>query len=236
MRDSHTVASTYEGDGSAEDMVAWALSEFGNDVVLACSFQYAVLVHMALSIRGDARIVAVDTGRLPEETYECAAAVERRYKTRIEWYFPETNRLEQLVRNEGSFSFRDGLDQRKRCCLARKVEPMNRALVGAKAWISGLRRDQSTERGNVPKISVDHAHGDILKICPLADWTERQVRDYTKKHFLPYNRLMENGYRSIGCACCTRAVEPGEDPRAGRWWWENPDNKECGLHVPNWSI
>ena len=226
----------YSGNGEADDILRWAMERYYPDLVLACSFQHPVLIHLAVRIRPDLRVVAIDTGRLPEETYQCAAEIERRFKIRIEWYLPDTAQLEKLLREGGPFSFRAGLEARKKCCAVRKTEPMERALKGVKAWITGVRRDQGVTRENIPKISIDHVHGGITKICPLADWTEQQVRDYIKKYRLPYNRLMESGYRSIGCACCTRPVGPGEDPRAGRWWWENPENKECGLHVPNWTI
>lgn len=226
----------YTGNGKAEDILEWALNRFQPDIVLACSFQHPVLIHMALNIRKDIKIVAVDTGRLPEETYECATQIERMFEIKIHWYLPDFRKLEGFIQQKGLFSFKDSLEARKNCCAIRKIEPMNRALKGVKAWITGVRRDQGVTRKNIQKISIDQAHDGIIKISPLADWSEHQVRDYIKKYRLPYNRLMESGYRSIGCACCTRPVEPGEDPRAGRWWWENPENKECGLHVPNWSI
>ena len=226
----------YHGNGKAEDLLRWALEKYGPDIVIACSFQHPVLINMALKIQQDARIVAVDTGRMPEETYQCATQIERMFKIRIQWYLPDFQKLQNLIHEKGQFSFKDSLEERKECCATRKIEPMNRALQGVKAWVTGVRRDQGVTRQNVRKISIDQAHNGIIKICPLADWTEQQIRDYIKEHRLPYNRLLESGYRSIGCACCTRPVELGEDPRAGRWWWENPENKECGLHIPNWSI
>jgi thioredoxin-dependent adenylylsulfate APS reductase len=226
----------YEGSGEPEDVLRWALAEFDSGIALATSFEHTVLVHMATRIRPDVRVFSIDTGRLPEETFRCATEAERRFGIRVEWYFPDTARLEQLVRANGVHSFRDNLQARRLCCHTRKVEPLNRALQGLRAWITGLRRDEGTTRQDLRPVAIDALHGGIVKINPLARWTDRQVRDYTCEHRLPYNRLWERGYASIGCACCTRAVDPGEDPRAGRWWWEAAEHKECGLHVNNWQI
>jgi len=176
-------------------------------------------------------VFTLDTGRLPEETYRCAAEAERQLGVQVEWYFPDTARVEKLVRDGGVYSFRNSLEARRECCQVRKVEPLGRALRGLKAWVTGLRRDESTTRRDLELVEVDEAHGGIVKINPLAAWTERQVREYTERHRLPYNSLYDRGYRSIGCECCTRAVKAGDDPRAGRWWWEDPEHKECGLHL-----
>jgi phosphoadenosine phosphosulfate reductase len=186
---------------------------------------------MMTRIRPDIRVFSLDTGRLPEETFQCAAEAERRFKIRVEWHFPDRLGVEHLVRENGVYSFRESLEARRLCCRVRKVEPLDRALKGLRAWITGLRRDEAATRSDLQLIERDEAHGGIIKINPLAYWTDRQVRDYTREHKLPYNSLFDRGYTSIGCACCTRAVEPGEDPRAGRWWWENPEHKECGLHT-----
>ena len=226
----------YHGTGEAEDVIRWALETFHPDVALASSLQDTVLIHMMSQIQPDARVFVLDTGRLPEETYECAAEVERRFGVHIEWYFPKREAVEGLLNEHGPFSFRGSLEARRACCAVRKVEPLTRALSGLRAWITGLRRDGNVTRRNTQKIVVDEVHGGILKIAPLADWTAAQVREYAREHQLPYNGLMDRGFPSIGCACCTRAVEPGEDARAGRWWWEHPEHKECGLHAPNWSI
>ncbi len=226
----------YFGNGDAEDVMRWALDRFDPKIALACSFQHPLLVHMALQIRPDVRVVAVDTGRLPEETYQCAEDIERRFKIRIEWFFPETAKLEELLKNTGQYGFKKSVENRKQCCFVRKIDPMNRALAGMDAWMTGHRRDQSSAREGVEKIFEDPARPGVIKICPIADWSEQRVRDYLKAHRLPYNSLMEKGFRSIGCECCTRALRDGENSRDGRWWWENPDNKECGLHVPNWQI
>jgi phosphoadenosine phosphosulfate reductase len=167
---------------------------------------------------------------LPEESFACAEAIRRQLGVRIEWFFPRHEAVEELEGEKGVFSFRDSLDNRKQCCFIRKVEPLTRALAGLDAWITGMRRDESVTRSGLAKIERDEAHGGIVKINPLADWTADDVRAYLRAHRLPYNELLDRGYPSIGCACCTRPVAPGEDVRAGRWWWEQAEHKECGLH------
>ena len=226
----------YSGSGEPEDVLQWALAQFHPAIALAASLENTVLIHMLTRIRPDVRVFSIDTGRLPEETFACAQAAERRYQIHIEWYFPDRSSVEQMVREKGVYAFRESLEERRQCCYIRKVEPLNRALSGLRAWITGLRRDEAESRREVQVVSRDEAHGGIIKINPLAHWTDRQVRDYTLQHRLPYNELLERNYTSIGCACCTRAVAPGEDARAGRWWWESPEHKECGLHLPNWQI
>ncbi len=227
---------SYAGDGTAEDVLRWALGAFHPRIAIACSFQHTVLIDLAMKIRPDVRVFSIDTGRLPEETYQCARDIERHFGIRIEWFHPKHDAVEDLMHQNGPFSFRESVASRRQCCAIRKVEPLNRALAELDAWITGVRREQTDTRANAGKIEIDEAHGGIVKINPLADWSYDQIRTYVKEHRLPYNTLFEKGYSSIGCACCTRAVEPGEDPRAGRWWWENPEQKECGLHIRNWSI
>lgn len=226
-------STKYPGDSGAEDILKWAMDEFHPDISLACSFspEDVVVAHMLAQIRKDARIFAIDTGRLNEETYQCADALKEKLGINIEWYFPKHEAVEKLEREKGLFSFRTSLEARHECCGIRKVEPLSRALSGLRAWITGLRREQSVTRDKLGKIESDPGHGGILKINPIADWTDDEVWDYIKKHDLPYNKLYDQGYTSIGCAPCTRAIEAGEHPRAGRWWWENPEHKECGLHV-----
>jgi phosphoadenosine phosphosulfate reductase len=226
----------YKGTGEPEDVLRWALAEFHPDIALAASFENTVLIDMMRRIRPDIRVFSIDTGRLPEETFQCAADAERRFGIRVEWFVPERADVEGLVNEKGVYSFRESLETRRHCCHIRKVEPLERGLRGLRAWITGLRRDEAETRRELPLVERDAAHGGIAKINPLAHWTNQQVLDYTRQHKLPYNRLFERGYTSIGCACCTRPIEPGEDPRAGRWWWEAPEHKECGLHVNNWQI
>jgi phosphoadenosine phosphosulfate reductase len=232
----HAEKPEYKGNGEPEDVLRWALTEFHPNIAFAASFENTVLIDMMTRIRPDIRVFSLDTGRLPEETFQCAAEAERRFKIRVNWYLPDHAAVENLVRENGLFSFRESLEARRHCCHLRKVEPLGRALKGLRAWITGLRRDEAESRRDLQQVAIDGAHGGIVKISPLAHWTDQQVRNYTRDHDLPYNRLFERGYTSIGCACCTRPIEPGEDPRAGRWWWERPEHKECGLHLNNVPI
>lgn len=221
---------------ASKDLLRWALDTFHPRMAIATSLQDSVLVHMAAAIRPDVRIFSIDTGRLPEEAYACAEEIRRQFGVRIEWYFPRHEAVEKLETEKGLYCFKNSLEERKECCSIRKVEPLNRALSGLDAWITGLRRDESVTRSSLAKVAKDAAHGGILKISPLADWTAEDVRIYLQTHRIPYNRLLDRAYPSIGCSCCTRPIEPGEDPRAGRWWWEQPEHKECGLHARNWNI
>jgi phosphoadenosine phosphosulfate reductase len=218
---------------TAEDLLAWAFDSFHPRLALACSFQSeeSVLIDMMHRLRGsDFRLFTLDTGRLNQETYACMDAVRERYGIQIEVFFPDAARVERMVREYGLNLFYKSIEFRKLCCGVRKVEPLNRALDGLKAWVTGLRREQAPTRTRIDKVEIDKAHSSIIKLNPLADWTQEQVWEYVQVHNLPYNRLHDQGYTSIGCAPCTRAVKAGEDVRAGRWWWENPDSKECGLH------
>jgi phosphoadenosine phosphosulfate reductase len=201
-------------------------------VSLACSFSMedvAIIdiAHQAGLVLG---IFALDTGRLNEETYEVADALVVRYHLKIDWYFPRHEAVEKLEREKGLFSFRESLENRHECCHIRKVEPLSRALEGLAGWVTGMRRQQSVTRSDLKAIEHDELNGSRLKINPLLDWTEKQVLAYTDEHNLPRNRLYSQGYRSIGCAACTRAIGPWDPVREGRWWWENPEHKECGLH------
>ncbi|HWO43699.1 MAG TPA: phosphoadenylyl-sulfate reductase [Candidatus Eisenbacteria bacterium] len=218
---------------AAEDLVRWALERFSPNIALACSFQAeeSVLIDLMHRVRGsDFRIFTLDTGRLNQETYDCMDAIRQRYGVVIEVYFPDALEVQEMVRAHGLNLFYKSIELRKLCCGIRKVEPLNRALAGLNAWITGLRREQAVTRSAVRKIELDRDHGNILKINPLADWSHDQVWRYIRERDVPYNALHDRGYPSIGCAPCTRPVTPGEDARAGRWWWENPETKECGLH------
>jgi len=216
------------------DMVTWALERFGPRIALACSFQAeeSVLIDLMHRVRGaDFRVFTLDTGRLNQETYDCMDAIRERYGIQIEVFFPDSNGVEKMVRENGLNLFYNSVELRKLCCGVRKVEPLNRALKGLDAWMTGLRREQAVTRADVRRIELDEDHGNIIKINPLVDWSYDDVWDYIRRKSVPYNRLHKQGYPSIGCAPCTRAVKPGEDLRAGRWWWENPNAKECGLHL-----
>jgi phosphoadenosine phosphosulfate reductase len=215
-----------------QEVLRWALDRFQSSVTLACSFgvEDVALIDMMAKLSKSPRIFCLDTGRLHQETYEVMARVRSQYGLVIEVYFPNHEAVEKMVRSKGINLFYESVDNRHECCGVRKVEPLGRALSGMKAWITGLRRSQAVTRGLNSKVEIDRAHGGIVKINPLIDWTEEQVWDYVKKNRVPYNKLHDQGYPSIGCAPCTRPIKPGEDIRAGRWWWENPESKECGLH------
>ncbi len=189
-----------------------------------------VLTDLIVEAKLPIEIFSLDTGRLPLETYDLIAAVDKHYGLKLKIYFPQAEEVEAFVRNHGINGFYDSVTLRKACCHARKVEPLKRALAGKRAWITGLRAQQAATRTGLPLREYDEGNG-LEKFNPLADWTEKEVWAYIKQNGVPYNALHEKFYPSIGCAPCTRAISPGEDIRAGRWWWENPESKECGLHV-----
>ncbi len=215
-----------------EAVLKWALETYQGQVSLACSFgaEDVVLVDMLCKLHPSPRIFCLDTGRLHSETYEVMDAVRDHYGISIEAYFPQTDAVEKMIRTKGVNLFYQSIENRKECCGVRKVEPLNRALSGLKAWITGLRSAQAVTRSDTPMVEHDAAHRGIAKLNPLIHWSESQVWDYIKAHKVPYNKLHDEGFPSIGCAPCTRAIKPGEDVRAGRWWWESPEHKECGLH------
>ena len=218
---------------TAEEVLKFALEKFGNKAGLASSFgaEDVVLIDLISKIDKNALIFTLDTKRLHKETYEVAERIKKRYGVKIKAYFPDKKKVEELERTKGLFSFRESIENRKECCNIRKVEPLKRALAGLDAWITGLRKDQVVTRANIHKIEIDEAHNKIIKFNPLADWTEKQVWSYIKKNDVPYNKLHDKNFPSIGCEPCTRAIKPGEDFRAGRWWWEKPEKRECGLHI-----
>ena len=172
----------------------------------------------------------MDTGRLFPETYDLIAATEEKYDLKIHITFPDSAQVEQMIAEEGINLFKNSIESRKRCCGVRKMHPLRRMLGASSGWICGLRRDQSPTRTEMHAIEWD-AGNNIPKFNPLIDWSIEEVLHYLKEHEVPYNPLHDQGFVSIGCACCTRAIQPGEDIRAGRWWWESPEQKECGLHV-----
>jgi phosphoadenosine phosphosulfate reductase len=175
-------------------------------------------------------IFSLDTGRLPLETYDLMAKVQEHYGLKLKFYYPKHDAVEAFTRENGINGFYDSVALRKACCHARKVEPLGRALAGKQAWITGLRAEQSTTRTDLPKQQFDEGNG-LIKLNPLSAWSEKEVWAYIRLNKVPYNALHDKFYPSIGCAPCTRPVSIGEDVRAGRWWWENPETKECGLHV-----
>lgn len=204
---------------------------YGDALILASSLgaEDQVLTHMLLRSNPDARIFVLDTGRLHQETYDVMTMTMARYGMTYEVYTPDTEDLEKLLRAKGPNSFYESVANRKECCHIRKVAPLKRALSDVDVWITGQRREQSVTREHLEEIEWDNVHN-CLKLNPLAEWTEADVWKYIADHDIPVNYLHKKGYPSIGCAPCTRAIKPGEDQRAGRWWWENPDSKECGLH------
>ena len=225
-----------ELDGaSPQAILRRAFELFGDGLVIASSFSVedTALIDMAVALEPKVKVFTLDTGRLPEETYQVIDRVRARYRIEVVSYFPDTSAVERLVTLKGPSSFYDSVDDRKECCRVRKVEPLRRALAGRRAWATGLRREQSVTRKELAPFELDDANGGLVKVSPLAAWSEREVWAYVKERNVPYNKLHDQGYPSIGCAPCTRAVSLGEDFRSGRWWWESEAARECGLHVKN---
>jgi phosphoadenosine phosphosulfate reductase len=223
---------------SASHLLVWALGRFTRaDIAFATSFgaEDQVITDMLMQIDSSARIFTLDTGMLPPETLDVLRRTEDRYGIAIQVVRPDPAALEKMLREHGQELYYQSIEKRKLCCHVRKVEPLAKTLAGLKAWVCGLRREQSVTRRSIRKIEWDEAFG-LYKVNPLADWTGQQVWDYIRINGVPYNALHDRGYPSIGCAPCTRAVAPGEDIRAGRWWWEDPQHKECGLHVRDGRI
>lgn len=220
----------YQGINTA-DILADASSEFGTKLAFATSLglEDQVITHMIASLKLPIRIFTLDTGRLFPETYDLIDRTSAKYGISIEVCFPDYRQVEKMVAEKGINLFYESIENRKLCCGIRKSEPLARALNGCSAWITGLRRQQSVTRHNMQTAEWDELHG-LIKINPLIDWSEAEVKAYVAEHKIPYNTLHDKGFPSIGCQPCTRAVAPGEDIRAGRWWWEQPDQKECGLH------
>ncbi len=194
-----------------------------------------VLTDLIAKHQPDIRMFSLDTGRLPKETYDLIQEVEQRYSQPLHVYFPDSKLVEEYVTQHGINGFYDSVENRKGCCFVRKVEPLRRALKGKGAWITGMRRDQAVTRGTLEVSSFDEGNG-LQKFNPLLDWSNNDVWAYIRQYEVPYNKLHDQFYPSLGCAPCTRSITPGEDIRAGRWWWENPESKECGLHVKSTSL
>jgi phosphoadenosine phosphosulfate reductase len=217
---------------SAQEVLKLSLDTFGRKAALSSSFgaEDMVLIDLLMRLDRTARIFTLDTGRLPQETYNVIDATRSKYGAAIEVLFPQAEAVEAMVAEHGMNLFYQSVENRKLCCGVRKMEPLRRALSGLDAWITGLRREQSVTRTAVHKVEWDEGNG-LVKVNPLVDWTHDDVWKYIREHNVPYNALHDRGYPSIGCGPCTRAVQPGEHERAGRWWWEHPETKECGLHV-----
>ena len=231
-RESVTTLALRADPMPAADVLRLAVDTFGQRTALSSSFgaEDMVLIDMLVKIDPKARIFTLDTGRLPQETYNVIDATRQKYGVNIEVMFPDADSVQSMVAEHGMNLFYHSVDNRKLCCGIRKMEPLRRALSGLDAWITGLRREQSVTRTAVHKVEWDEGNS-LVKVNPLVDWSHDDVWKYIREHNVPYNALHDRGYPSIGCAPCTRAIQPGEHERAGRWWWEHPESKECGLHV-----
>jgi len=210
-----------------------AADEYQGKVVFACSFgaEDVVLLHLISQYAPSIRVISLDTGRLPQETYDVMHKWRKEKGVTIDLYFPDADDVENMVKQNGVNLFYDSVEKRKLCCHVRKIKPLKRALKGAQAWVTGLRQEQADSRVNMQAVEDDKAFG-IKKFNPLIMWTQQDVWDYIKNNDVPYNALHDQFYPSIGCAPCSRAISVGEDLRAGRWWWEQEDAvAECGLHA-----
>ena len=218
---------------TAEEALQWASDNLHPKIAKASSFgaEDSVIMDIMLKINPKFRFFTLDTGRLPQETYDIMDVVRKKYNISIEVLFPDAQEVEDMVREKGVNLFYESVDNRKLCCEIRKVHPINKILNTLDGWITGLRRDQTKNREDLTIFQLDLGHGGILKINPIVDWTSDEIQEYIKKNNLPQNSLLKKGYPSVGCEPCTRAIKPGEDLRAGRWWWEQDENKECGIHI-----
>ena len=219
---------------TATDILTWSVDNFHPRLSLSCSFgnpEGLVLLDMLHSIEPSSRVYVLDTGRLPQATYDLIDRVRDKYQKKVEIILPSNRSVQEMVQTHGPNLFYESLEKRQLCCRVRKVAPNKKYLRGLDAYITGLRRSQNVTRRETPKVEVDGEKGGILKINPLADWTSDDVWAYARVHKVPTNRLHGESYPSVGCDPCTREVLEGEDPRSGRWWWENPETRECGLHV-----
>jgi phosphoadenosine phosphosulfate reductase len=224
-------AATQLRGKTPQEVLTWALGNY-EKISLASSFgaEDVTLIDMIAKIKPDAHVFTLDTGRLNAETYDVIAKVQQKYpQLNLRIMFPQAEAVEPMVSAKGINLFYDSVENRKQCCYIRKVEPLGRATKGLDAWITGLRRDQTANRSTMEAVELD-SDRNIAKINPLIDWTNEDVWQYIHQNEVPYNALHDQNFPSIGCAPCTRAVEAGEDLRAGRWWWEM-SNQECGLHV-----
>ncbi len=214
-----------------QEVLAFFLAEYKGKIALSSSLglEDQLLTDLVVKIDKETRIFTLDTGRLFPETYSLIDKTNMKYNIQLEVFFPKSEAVEAMVKAEGVNLFYAGIDQRKQCCNVRKMEPLKRAFNGLEVWICGLRREQSITRKEMQLVEWDE-NNQLIKLNPLINFSEQEVWDYIKANNVPYNKLHDKGFPSIGCQPCTRAIEAGEDVRAGRWWWENPEHKECGLH------
>lgn len=219
-------------DAGPEEILEYFLKKFEGKIALASSLSIEdqVITDMIVNINDKAKIFTLDTGRLPYETYNLIDATNEFFNFKMDVIFPDNNIIENMVKEKGMDLFYNSVEDRKLCCFNRKVKPLKRILKGLDAWICGLRKEQSVTRQDLNVVEFDESNF-MLKINPLLNWSENQVWNYIKEKGIPYNKLYNENYKSIGCAPCSRSVKAGEDIRSGRWWWENPETKECGLHL-----
>lgn len=232
MKNDFELLNAWFEETSIETVLTHFLQTYKGRIALASSYgaEDQVLTDIMVKIDPIAKIFSLDTGRLSEETYALMDQTNRKYGINVEVFCPDRTALEELYKSQGINGFRESIENRKACCQVRKLEPLRRALSGLEVWITGLRRSQSPTRETMQLVEWDAANG-LIKLNPLIEWSEQMVWDYIHENKVPYNVLHDQGYPSIGCAPCTRAIREGEDLRAGRWWWENPEHKECGLHL-----
>ncbi len=214
-----------------EEILSYFAAEFKGEIALSnsLSLEDQVLTDMICKIDPEMRIFTLDTGRVFPEAYDVIERTNKKYSKTIEVFFPNYENVEKMVAENSVNLFYESVEKRKLCCKIRKIEPLRRAFKGLKVWICGLRQEQSITRFGLNPVEWDEGNG-LIKVSPLYNWSAAKVREYIDAHEVPYNPLCDKGFLSIGCQPCTRAVEEGEDERAGRWWWESPESKECGLH------
>lgn len=219
-------------DYNTKEIIAFFLNRYRDRITFSTSLaaEDQVLTDIICQTDKSLKIFTLDTGRLPQETYDTIEATRKRYEIDIDIYFPASTQVQELVKEAGPNLFYNSIQQRRQCCQVRKIQPLRRALTGFEVWICGLRKEQSVTRADLEIIQWDQQFN-IIKLSPLLDWTTDEVWNYIRSYNVPYNSLHDRGYPSIGCQPCTRAVADGEDIRSGRWWWEKPEQKECGLHL-----
>jgi phosphoadenosine phosphosulfate reductase len=218
----------------ASEILSWAVGKFDPRLTVSASFgapEGMVLIDMLHRLGAATRVFVLDTGRLHPATYDLIDRVRDRYEKMVDVVYPDAAEVGALVSAKGLNLFYESIENRKACCQVRKVKPMRRHLAGFDAYITGLRRDQNLNRAGTKKVEIDPANGGLVKINPIADWTHDRVLEYIGEYQVPINRLHREGYPSVGCEPCSRAIGPGDDPRSGRWWWESDEIKECGLHI-----
>jgi phosphoadenosine phosphosulfate reductase len=219
---------------SPQEILTWSIKNFHPLIALSCSFgapEGLAILDMMHRIDPRSRVFVLDTGRLPQATHDLIDRVRERYDKPIEVLLPRAEDVQSMVRSQGMNLFYESIENRQLCCRVRKVEPLKRHLAGLDAWVSGLRRAQNVTREHTAKVEIDYIHGGMVKINPIADWSHADVLAYIEAHSVPTNRLHLEGYPSVGCEPCSRPVREGDDPRSGRWWWEQPETRECGIHV-----